>query len=709
MAKASCGYPDNGLKYVRGLKKFANGVGSLPRPENLVVIGGAGAGKSTVIECLTQWWHRILAKPGDDPNSPYILKAATTGAAATLIEGTTVHASLGFDFSAKHTSLSDKKRELRQEQLKNLRILVIDEFSMMKADILYRIHLRLCEVKNNNLVFGGVNVYLLGDPAQLKPVKGSYIFSAPNNKDYKLAYGDGTDSLWRSFKVINLENNHRQGEDKHYADMLNRIRLGIRTKEDIDVLKSRVRSKGHPDLKDALYISAKKAPVARFNEKSLSKLPGKLYISKATHMQKLTKSYKPKVCEVTGRIGETNYVDQLKLKKGARVMMIANIDVADLLCNGAVGEVQGIEEGQNGVITAVIVKFDNPTAGKNARDRHPNMTKKYPNGTIVKKKEFEYSLARNQGLISSTARLIQFPIVLAWAVTVHKFQGQTVQSPQKVAIDVKSVFEAAQAYVMASRVQELDQLFILEELPEEKIYANQAALREIERLVEVSVNNNPSIWESKDDGYTTKVSFLNCRSIRNKFHNIKSDGSLLKSDVMILTETWLEEETDVKDYDLPGYCSNLNNRGRGKGIASYYKDQKFKHQVNVNENGFSISKVTSEDLDVIGIYRSQNGNVLDLVNKLQEIVDSDKPTVIGGDLNICVLSQPNNHVTASLKELGFQQIVTQATHIDGGAIDHLYITEGGSTKLDWFIEYVPKYYSDHDGLCVIIRGSCEAE
>ena len=121
-------------------------------------------------------------------------------------------------------------------------------------------------------------MYLLGDPAQLKPVKGSYIFAAPNCQDYKLAYGDGTDSLWRSFKVINLENNHRQGKDKHYADMLNRIRLGIKTKEDIDVLKSRVRSKGHPDLKDALYISAKKAPVARFNEKSLSKLPGKLYV-----------------------------------------------------------------------------------------------------------------------------------------------------------------------------------------------------------------------------------------------------------------------------------------------------------------------------------------------------------------------------------------------------------------------------------------------
>ena len=84
------------------------------------------------------------------------------------------------------------------------------------------------------------------------------------------------------------------------------------------------------------------------------------------------------------------------------------------------------------------------------------MAKKYPGGTVIKKKEEEYSLAKNQGLISSTARLIQFPIVLAWAVTTHKFQGQTVKAPQKVAIDLRSVFEAAQAYVMLSRVQELD-------------------------------------------------------------------------------------------------------------------------------------------------------------------------------------------------------------------------------------------------------------
>ena len=692
---------DNGLRFVRGLKKFSNGFDSLPMPENLVVIGGAGSGKSTVIECLTQWTHRILAKAGDDPNSPYILKAATTGAASTLIEGSTVHSSLGFDFSAKHSSLNDKKREQKREQLKNLKILIIDEFSMMKADILYRIHLRLREITQKNEDFGGVNVYLLGDPAQLKPVLGGYIFAAPNCPDYKLAYGDGTGSLWRSFKVINLEENHRQGKDKDYADMLNRIRMGRHTQTDIEILKTRVRPIGHQDLKGGLFISAKVKPVATYNEKAINKLPGKLYVSKATHIQAMSKSYKPKVDKISGRVGDTQYVDELNLKIGARVMLIFNIDVSDLLCNGAVGTVLGIEENMNGNISAVIVMFDNPAAGKESRGRNPMMTKKYPNGTVIKKKEQEYSLARNQGLISSTAKLIQYPIVLAWAVTVHKFQGQTVKSPQKVVIDLRSVFEAAQAYVMASRVQELEQLYILEELPENKIYASHAALDEIERLIGVSMNKNPTDWERENDGSKTKVSFLNCRSIKNKFQNIKADRSMLKSDVIILTETWLEEGSNVDEYHLQDFDTNFCSRGRGKGIASYYKT-KFNHAVNINGAGFSISKVESNVLDIIGIYRSQEGNVMELISQLETLIDPSKTSVIGGDLNICALAQPNNFVTTCLKEIGFEQIVTRATHIEGGLIDHVYIAQGENVKFAWVLEDFPKYYSDHDGLCLTL-------
>ena len=140
----------------------------------------------------------------------------------------------------------------------------------------------------------------------------------------------------------------------------------------------------------------------------------------------------------SGRIGDTHYVDEWKLKIGARVMLIYNIDVSDLLSNGTIGTVVGVTEGNDGVITAVIVNFDNSEAGKQARSNKRIMAKKYPQGTMVEKMETEYSLARHQGLISTTAKLIQFPLVLAWSVTAHKFQGQTVMAPQKVVIDLTS-------------------------------------------------------------------------------------------------------------------------------------------------------------------------------------------------------------------------------------------------------------------------------
>lgn len=92
-----------------------------------------------------------------------------------------------------------------------------------------------------------------------------------------------------------------------------------------------------------------------------------------------------------------------------------------------------------------------------------------------------------------------------------------------------------------SRIKELEQLFILEELPVKKMYPNIKALDEIERLFINSINNNPSIWDKTAQYDVTKVSFLNSRSLVNKFDNIKMDLSLHQSDVIVLAETWIPE------------------------------------------------------------------------------------------------------------------------------------------------------------------------
>ena len=146
----------------------------------MIITGGAGAGKSTVIGALTQWASEILHKSGDDPDMPYvIIKTSLTGAASTLIGGATIHSIMGFDFSNSHRSLTDKQREIRRELMKNTSIIIIDEFSMMKSDLLYRMNLGLQEIKMNTRDFGGCSIFLFGDPLQMRPVRGTYTWEKP--------------------------------------------------------------------------------------------------------------------------------------------------------------------------------------------------------------------------------------------------------------------------------------------------------------------------------------------------------------------------------------------------------------------------------------------------------------------------------------------------------------------------------------------------
>ena len=172
------------------------------------------------------------------------------------------------------------------------------------------------------------------------------------------------------------------------------------------------------------------------------------------------------------------------------------------------------------------------------------------------------------------------------------------------------------------------------------------------------------------------------------------------SDILILTETWLEEDEDISKYSMMKYTANFNSRGRGKGIASYYTEN-FHHVMNINCNGVSMSKIGSKNIDVIGIYRSQGANDKDLIEKLKMLIDKGKMTIIGGDMNICVRTHPENYITKNLKELGFQQVVAESTHIDGGVIDHIYVSQYDNVRSKWIVDYFPKYYSDHDAVGLI--------
>ena len=193
------------------------------KPPLVIVQGGAGSGKSTLIDAMCQQLERILRSPGDNHNHPYCIKAAYTGTAAANIKGQTLHSAFSFNFGGAFLSLSDKARDEKRTLLQNLRFVIIDEYSMVPSDMLYQLDLRLKEIKQRTDVsFGGVSVFLLGDILQLRPVKGRFICEIPKSESYHLAYL--ADPLWEKFNIVHLVQNHRQGEDKTYAEILNRIR-----------------------------------------------------------------------------------------------------------------------------------------------------------------------------------------------------------------------------------------------------------------------------------------------------------------------------------------------------------------------------------------------------------------------------------------------------------------------------------------------------
>ena len=636
---------DIGIKYAKDIVKARREGNGIPEPPLLMVHGGAGSGKTHTINALADWVQYTLQTSGDELNCPFVIKTAFTGTAASLIEGMTLHSAFGFEFGNKHYSLSDKIRDYKKNILKNLKMIIIDEISMVKADMLYQLDLRLQEIKEKiGTVFGGVSIFCFGDILQLQPVCGKYIFDRPSNPSYHLTYE--LDPRWKKFKVLNLEINHRQGKDKEYADILNRVREAKQTEEDMDKLKEKVVPYGHSGLDEvSLYIVCKKKDCARINKQYIESLPGNEINIHAKHFLTTEKKYKPFICQKEGTIGASSFMDILKLKIGCKIILIHNIDISDRLTNGQLGILLDVVKAEDGSIVKCIVKFKNERAGHQSRQRNLQYAAKYPDGTVIEKLSFSYAISKKTSSASKKAILIQFPLKLAQAITAHKIQGQTIPKPLKVALDIKSVFDDGQAHVMLSRVQEINQLYILESLPDGKIRASAKAVAELEIMNKNAINNNPISWDQTQNSFV-KISALNCMNLNNNYEDLVQDKTLLKSSILALSETWLDIDKSVQ---IDGYRAHFNSIGPGKGLAIYFNDERFKPVVDIKEDKLQITKIESKELEIILIYRSQQGSVLQLIKHLKAMIKIDKPTAICGDFNICYNANQNNMVTKFLE------------------------------------------------------------
>ena len=686
------------IRFARGVVKSLKPKNRRPIPPTVMIHGGAGSGKSTVISTLAKWVHYILQRPGDDPDCPYVVISAFTGAAACNVNGQTLHSLFSFNFGHDFITLSDKARDQKRKLFQNLEVLVIDEISLVDSDMLYKIDLRLKEVKQNDNLFGGVALFCFGDLLQIKPVKGRYIFDEPKCESFKI--GNAVKSHWENFRIVNLEENHRQGNDKSYADMLNRIRTGNQTEEDIDQLAKRVRPKQHADLKDpdSLWLFGKNKPVDEMNEKRLLQIKGKEFVITAKTFHNTVKNFKPPISK-TGAINNTPFQAKLKLKIGAKIMLTYNLNTADGLTNGSRGELMGVLRNEQSEITKLIVKLDNKFHGRMKQEATPEITQKYPGGTVIDKVSFAFSLSKsNRGNIA-TAKVEQFPVKLAFATTAHKIQGQTVKKPQKVIVDIHSVFQPAMAYVMLSRVESIDQLYILEELNETKIYASHAAIQELHKMNKISVNEKASTWLNTKNS-RTRISVLNCSSIRPQLEHLALDRSLTISDAICLPESWIWNDEDTTGLELEDFTVHHNAVGRGRGITVYFKKYKFNYIEDITEEKIQLTKLAGKEFELIVVYKAPTGKDSVLASHLERMINLNKTTIVCGDFNMCYIDSRRNKSTSFLLENNFRQLVHEATHIDGGHIDHVYIRSIESLAV--LTELYSPYFTakDHDAMLI---------
>ena len=438
---------------------------------NIFLSGPGGVGKSHIIKLVHHETSVLKQKICIfQPNNIIILLTAFTGTAAFEINGMTLHSALGFTTSTKdYVSLSCNKLNTIRLFLSNLLVLIIDEISMVGSDFLYKVHRRLVEIKGCEAPFGGVSILAVGDLFQLPPVCQGQIFDEPS---IPLARLEG--SMWKSkFFFFELTESMRQRDDLCFSELLGRVRIGTCTSEDYDVLMSRnIEVTDH--LADVLHVFCTNKAVDQHNCKMLKDKVSSVFTFQSVDKARVSEAGLINFNFSNLKQNDTGGLRELvEVGAGDRVMLTINVDVADGLVNGVCGTVVGFDSEIVADIKIIFIQFDNPRVGRQSRQNRSSI---FPDAVVVERKEVSFSVKRGKPI---TRYRYQFPLTLAWACTIHKVQGKTLD---KIVVSMREGrFMAGQAYVAFSRVKKLQGLYLVG-FTKNCIKVNEAAINEMKRL-----------------------------------------------------------------------------------------------------------------------------------------------------------------------------------------------------------------------------------
>ncbi len=401
--------------------------------DHIFVTGRAGTGKSTLLNHLAE------------QTSKQLVVCAPTGVAALNVGGQTIHSLFRLPIGVIADADLEQSNELKK-LLSTIDTLVIDEVSMVSADLMDAIDrsLRQARMKRDE-PFGGVQVVLFGDPYQLAPV--------PGEADERAYYDDRYASMWffdarvweqTDLTIYELATIHRQHDD-HFTWMLEAVRHNMVTAE-IAARLNEIGARLAP-TDGIITLATTNGTVTRINASALARLPGRVLTARA---------------EVNGEFGGRAYPadEALELKIGARVMFLRN-DTADQglrWVNGSVGTVTRIA-------STVWVDVDG--------ERHEVKP------AVWEKFRYTYSPLTKSLRKDVVAEFHQFPLRLAWAVTIHKSQGKTYD---RAIVDLGNrSFAPGQTYVALSRITSLEGLYLTRPLRPGDIIVDENVVRFMSR------------------------------------------------------------------------------------------------------------------------------------------------------------------------------------------------------------------------------------